>query len=72
VVETISRLRELRRLTIVAVTHQVDLLRRLGGCLLYLARGEVVAYERGDSAVTDARLQAFLAGEHASPAGGRP
>ena len=72
VVETVSRLRERRRLTIVAVTHQSDLVRRLGGCLLYLVRGEVLAYERADGAVTDARLQAFLAGEHASPAIGRP
>jgi ABC-type multidrug transport system fused ATPase/permease subunit len=72
VVETVSRLRELRRLTIVAVTHQPELVRRLGGCLLYLVRGEVVAYEGADSGVTDARLQAFLAGEHASPSPGRP
>ena len=66
--ETVSRLRELRRLTIVAVTHQADLVQRLGGCLLYLVRGEVAAYERADGAVTDTRLQAFLAGEQASPA----
>jgi len=72
VVETVSRLRDRRRLTIVAVTHQPDFVRRLGGCLLYLVRGEVVAYERADGAVTDARLQAFLAGEPASPATGRP
>jgi len=71
VVETVSRLRELRRLTIVAVTHQSDLVRRLGGCLLYLVRGEVLAYERADRAVTDARLLAFLAGEHPAPATGR-
>jgi ABC-type methionine transport system ATPase subunit len=72
VVETVSRLRELRRLTIVAVTHQTDLVQRLGGCLLYLVQGEIAAYERADEAVTDARLQAFLAGEQASPATGRP
>src|SRR5882724_8618788 len=72
VVETVSRLRDRRRLTIVAVTHQPDFVRRLGGCLLYLVRGEVVAYERADGAVTDARLQAYLAGEPASPATGRP
>jgi ABC-type multidrug transport system fused ATPase/permease subunit len=71
VVETVSRLRELRRLTIVAVTHQPELVRRLGACLLYLVRGEVVAYESAGGGVTDARLQAFLAGEHASPAAGR-
>jgi len=34
VVETISRLRESRALTIVAVTHQPELIRRLGGRLL--------------------------------------
>ena len=45
VVETVSRLRDRRRLTIVAVTHQPDFVRRLGGCLLYLVRGEVVAGE---------------------------
>jgi ABC-type multidrug transport system fused ATPase/permease subunit len=72
VVETVSRLRELRRLTIVAVTHQPELVRRLGGCLLYLVQGEVLAYERADGGVTDARLQAFLAGEHASSPPGRP
>jgi ABC-type methionine transport system ATPase subunit len=66
VVETISRLREGRRLSIVAVTHQPELVRRLGGCLLYLVRGQVQAYECLDGAapsVADARLQAFLAGE---------
>jgi putative ABC transport system ATP-binding protein len=72
VVETVSRLREQRQLTIVAVTHQTDLVRRLGGCLLYLVRGEALAYERADSAVTDARLQAFLAGEHAPRLHGSP
>ncbi len=72
VVETVSRLRERRRLTIVAVTHQPELVRRLGGCLLYLVRGEVLAYEPADGGVTDASLQAFLAGEHSSPSPGRP
>src|SRR5712691_9484936 len=72
VVETISRLRELRQLTIVAVTHQPELVRRLGGALLFLVRGRVEAYERLDGGVTDARLQAFLAGEHDSPPPGRP
>ena len=71
VVETVSRLRELRRLTIVAVTHQPELVRRLGGCLFYLVRGEVLAYERADGGVTDAKLHAFLGGEHASPPTGR-
>lgn len=73
IVETISRLRELRRLTIVAVTHQTELVHRLGGYLLYLVRGEVQAYEHLDGAaggLTDAGLQAFLAGSHASPAPG--
>src|SRR5712692_6286206 len=72
VVETISRLREARGLSIVAVTHQPELVRRLGGRLLYLVKGRAQAYERIDAAasgaVTDARLQAFLAGERA-PAG---
>ncbi len=72
VVETISRLREARGLSIVAVTHQPELVRRLGGRLLYLVKGRAQAYERIDAAasgaVTDVRLQAFLAGERA-PAG---
>jgi hypothetical protein len=34
--KTVSRLGELRHLTIVAVTPQTDLVRRLGGGLLYL------------------------------------
>ena len=72
VVETVSRLRERRRLTIVAVTHHTDLVRQLAGDLLYLVQGEILAYKRADAAVTDARLQAFLAGEHASPATDRP
>lgn len=72
VVETVSRLRERRRLTIVAVTHQTDLVRRLGGSVLYLVRGEVVAYARDGAAVGDARLQAFLAGDQATPVVSRP
>jgi ABC-type methionine transport system ATPase subunit len=66
VIETISALRRSRGLTIVAVTHQHDLIRRLGGGLLYLVKGKVQAYERIDghaNTVTDSRLQAFLAGE---------
>ena len=66
VVETISRLRQTRRLTIVAVTHQPELVHRLGGRLLYLVKGRIEARETIDSAsgsVTDARLRAFLAGE---------
>jgi len=64
VVETVSRLREVRGLSIVAVTHQPELVRRLGGMLLYLVKGEMQAYERvGD---LDVRLQAFLAGERAA------
>src|SRR5437870_5431466 len=66
VVETVSRLREARGLSIVAVTHQPELVRRLGGMLLYLVKGEMQAYERvGD---LDVRLQAFLAGERAAGA----
>jgi putative ABC transport system ATP-binding protein len=66
VVETISRLRDARGLSIVAVTHQPELVRRLGGALLYLVGGEMQAYERIDDGVSaDARVQAFLAGERA-------
>jgi putative ABC transport system ATP-binding protein len=67
VVDTIARLREARGLSMIAVTHQPELVRRLGGSLLYLVGGQVQAYERlvGDAshAGTDERLQAFLAGE---------
>jgi len=60
-------LREARGLSIIAVTHQPELVRRLGGCLLYLVEGEVQAHQRvvgiASRSVTDARLQAFLAGE---------
>jgi ABC-type methionine transport system ATPase subunit len=67
VTETISRLRETRRLSIVAVTHQPELVRRLGGDLLYLVKGTVRAYEHVDAAMAavgrDTTLQAFLAGE---------
>ena len=62
----IADLRDRRGLTIVAVTHQAELARRLAGCFLYLVGGEVQVYEcvRADhDALTDARLQAFLAGE---------
>jgi len=57
VVEAVSRLRETRGLTIVASTHQPELVRRLGGELIFLVRGEVR---------TDRRLDAFLAGECAA------
>jgi UDP-glucose/iron transport system ATP-binding protein len=67
VVETVCRLRDGRGLTIVAVSHQPELVRRLGGSLLYLVKGRIEARERIDGhpshAVTDSRLQAFLAGE---------
>jgi len=64
VVETISRLRAARVLSIVAVTHQPDLVRRLGGSLLYLMKCRVEAFESLDGPdALDARLQAFLAGE---------
>jgi thiamine transport system ATP-binding protein len=73
VVETISRLRAARDLTIVAVTHQPDLIRRLGGGLLYLVKGRVQTLESidGAGAVADARLRAFLAGEPIPGAVGR-
>ena len=67
VAETVSRLRERYRLTIVAVTHQPELVRRLGGGLLYLVRGAALAYERADDTVSDSRLHAFLSGAQASP-----
>jgi putative ABC transport system ATP-binding protein len=67
VVATIAGLRKARGLGIVAVTHQPDLVRRLGGSLLYLVKGRIQAFESADSpglrGSTDARLQAFLAGE---------
>ena len=66
VIETVSRLREARRLSIVAVTHQPDFVRRLGGTLLYLVKGRVEARASLDGpspALGDARLQAFLAGK---------
>jgi putative ABC transport system ATP-binding protein len=70
VVESVCRLRETRRLTIVVVTHSPELVRLLGGALLYLVKGRVQSYERldGDAngAITDQRLQAFLAGSHPS------
>ena len=65
VVETICRLRDGRGLTIVAVTHVPDLVRRLGGALLYLVKGRMQAYEPvHDGGVIDERLQAFLSGSH--------
>jgi len=67
VVDTVSRLRETRGLSIVAVTHQPELVRRLGGALLYLVKGETRAYERVDDLAARARaddgLLSFLAGE---------
>ena len=65
VVDTVLRLRDVRHLSIVAVTHQPDLVRRLGGSLLYLVRGRVEARVTVDADATaagDARLDAFLAG----------
>jgi ABC-type methionine transport system ATPase subunit len=56
VVETVSRLRETRGMTIVASTHQPELVRRLGGEPMFLVEGEVR---------TDQQLDAFLAGERA-------
>jgi ABC-type iron transport system FetAB ATPase subunit len=67
VAETISRLRMARGLSIVAVTHQPELVRRLGGSLLYLIQGHVEAFQSLDGSTAgaslDVRLQAFLAGE---------
>jgi len=76
VVETISRLRVARALSIVAVTHQPDLVRRLGGSLLYLMQGRVEAFQSLDGptagAALDVRLHAFLAGEQSAGGSGRP
>ena len=75
VVETVSRLRATRRLSIVAVTHQPELVRQLGGCLLYLVDGRMEAYEsvdgEGTTAIRDPRVQAFLAGERTPAATAR-
>lgn len=75
VVETISRLCLARSLSIVAVTHQPDLVRRLGGGLLYLVKGRVETFESlddpGSGAVADPRLRAFLAGEQTPGAASR-
>ena len=65
VIETVSALRAARSLTVVAVTHQPELVRRLGGRLLYLVRGAVQAeeaVEAGGAGLSDSRLRAFLAG----------
>jgi len=52
----------------VVVTHSPELVRQLGGALLYLVKGRVQSYERldGDASgtIADQRLQAFLAGVH--------
>jgi putative ABC transport system ATP-binding protein len=69
VVETVCRLRQTRRLSIVAVTHSPELVRQLGGALLYLVKGRVQAYQRLDGpggSLVDEQLQAFLAGDHSS------
>jgi putative ABC transport system ATP-binding protein len=65
VVDTVSNLQRTRGLTIVAVTHQVEFLRRLGGWILYLERGQVRGHERvdGERLVEDPAIQAFLSGQ---------
>ena len=67
VVETVSRLCAARGLSIIAATHQPDLVHRLGGGLVYLIKGRVAAFQSLDgpdaNAPMDARLRAFLAGE---------
>jgi len=63
VIEAITRLRDARGLTIVAVTHTPELVRRLGGALLYLVKGRAEAHESLlGGRVGDDRLQAFLSG----------
>jgi ABC-type methionine transport system ATPase subunit len=66
VVDTIAALRQSHGLTIVVVTHQPELIRRLGGCVLYLVGGRVQAYECMDGIaheLTDRRVRAFLDGQ---------
>jgi ABC-type methionine transport system ATPase subunit len=67
VAETIARLQLARGLSIVMVTHQPDLVRRLGGDLLYLVKGRIEAFESTDAGAgwtsTDAHLRAFLTGQ---------
>ncbi len=67
VVDTIAAVRQAHGLTIVVVTHQPELIRRLGGCVLYLVGGRVQAYECLDggapAAFSDQRLRAFLDGQ---------
>ncbi|MGH8315847.1 MAG: ABC transporter ATP-binding protein, partial [Steroidobacterales bacterium] len=67
IIETVSRLRAARGLSIIAATHQPDLVHRLGGGLVYLIKGRVAAFQSldGPDANTpmDERLRAFLAGE---------
>ncbi len=67
VTEAILRLRRTRALTLVVVTHQIDLVRKLGGHLLYLVRGRVHVSTCIDgvdpASVAEPRLQRFLAGE---------
>jgi putative ABC transport system ATP-binding protein len=67
VVEAVARLRSERKLSIIAVTHQPELVRRIGGRLLYLVKGRIRADEpiQGGAAFTSATLEAFLRGEHA-------
>jgi putative ABC transport system ATP-binding protein len=65
VIETIAAIQRARALTIVCVTHQLGLVTRLGGSLLYLVKGEVHAYERTAAGLETARngeLHAFLWG----------
>ena len=57
------------------MTHQPDLVRKLGGSLLYLMKGRVEAFQSLDGfdadTELDARLQAFLAGEKMAGRSGR-
>jgi ABC-type methionine transport system ATPase subunit len=64
---TIASLQKSRDLSIVAVTHQPELVRRLSAGLLYLVAGRVQslqpAADSGTPTPVDDRLRAFLAGE---------
>jgi putative ABC transport system ATP-binding protein len=67
VVEVLSRLCRARGMTVVAVSHQPEFVRALGGWVLYLVKGRVRAYAPvsvldASDVQADSGLRAFLAG----------
>jgi energy-coupling factor transporter ATP-binding protein EcfA2/AraC-like DNA-binding protein len=67
VVEVLTRLCRARGMTVVAVSHQPEFVRALGGWVLYLVKGRVKAYAPvsvldASDAQADSGLRAFLAG----------